>query len=136
MELWAGFDGTEVDTVANMLTPKIGWLALKAPSDDELLKLYKEQEMYIGGIYLHVKEVPEALAQMEHIKLLSLEFTDKVVLPEWLDRLTIGSFVISGKMTEAEKKAILKRYPMPRFINGRLSAGVTAYHSGLFSRLL
>ena len=39
-------------------------MALMAPSGDELLKLYKEQEMYIGGIYLHVKEVPEALARM------------------------------------------------------------------------
>ena len=111
MELWAGFVGTEVDTVANMLTPKIGWLALVAPSDDEKLELYKEQEMYMGGIYLHVNEVPEALAQMEHIKLLSIEFTNKVVLPEWLDRLTIDRFEIRGKMTKAEKEAILKRFP-------------------------
>ncbi len=32
MELWAGFIGTEVDIEANMLTPKIGWMALKALS--------------------------------------------------------------------------------------------------------
>ena len=34
MEIWAGFIGTEVDTAANMLTPKIGWMALKGPSDN------------------------------------------------------------------------------------------------------
>lgn len=28
MELWAGFIGTEVDTTARMLTPKIGWMAI------------------------------------------------------------------------------------------------------------
>ena len=28
MELWAGFIATEVDTAANMLTPKIGWMAI------------------------------------------------------------------------------------------------------------
>lgn len=111
MELWAGFVGTEVDTVANMLTPKIGWLALVAPSDDEILKIYKEQEMYMGGIYLHVKEVPEALAKMEHIKLLNIDFTNKVVLPEWFDRLTIDRLAIGGKMSNAEKEAILKRFP-------------------------
>ena len=117
MQLCAGFIGTEVDTEANMLTPKIGWMALVAPSDDELLKLYKEQdndfneEFGFGGLYLQVKEVPEVLARMEHIKSLTLEFTDEVVLPEWFDRLTIDRLAISGKMSKAEKEAILKRFP-------------------------
>ena len=111
MELWAGIIGTEVDAEANMLIPKIGWMAVVAPSDDELLELYKEQEKYMGGISLYVKEVPEVLARMEHIKWLSIDFTDKVVLPEWLDRLTIDKLSISGKMSKAEKEAILKRFP-------------------------
>ena len=111
MQLCAGFIGTEVDTEANMLTPKIGWMALKAPSDDELLKLYKEQDDGLFGINLQVKEVPEVLARMEHIKSLTLEFTDKVVLPEWFDRLTIDKLIIAGKMSKAEKEAILKRFP-------------------------
>ena len=110
MELWAGFIGTEVDIEANMLTPKIGWLALVAPSDDELLELYKEQDEYFG-IYLHVDEVPGALAGMEHIKSLTLEFTDKVVLPEWFYELTIDRLVIKGKMSKAEKETILKHFP-------------------------
>lgn len=112
MELWAGFIGTEVDVAANMLTPRIGWMALKSPSDHELLEQYKQRdEDEFGGINLRVKEVPEVLARMEHIKSLTLEFTDKVVLPEWLDRLTIDRFEIAGKMTKAEKEAILKRFP-------------------------
>lgn len=112
MELWAGFIGAEVDVAANMLTPRIGWMALKAPSDDELLEQYRQQDDdEFGGIYLRVKEVPEILARMEHIKSLTLDFTDKVVLPEWLDRLTIDRFGIGGKMTKAEKEAILKRFP-------------------------
>ena len=115
MQLCAGFIGTEVDTEANMLTPKIGWMALEAPSDDEILKLYKEldeeQEMFMGGIYLQIKEVPEILARMEHIKSLTLEFTDKVVLPEWFDQLTIDRLAIGGKMSKAEKKALMKRFP-------------------------
>ena len=30
MELWAGFIATQVDTAANMLTPKIGWMVVKS----------------------------------------------------------------------------------------------------------
>ena len=111
MQLCAGFIGTEVDTEANVLTPKIGWMALVAPSGDELLKLYKEQDDDLFGINLQVKEVPEVLARMEHIKSLTLEFTDKVVLPEWFDHLTIDRLVIAGKMSKAEKEAISKRFP-------------------------
>ena len=110
MQLWAGFIGTEVDTEGNMLTPKIGWMAVVPPPDDEILKRFKEQDD-IFGLNLQVKEVPEVLARMEHIKSLTLEFTDKVVLPEWFDRLTIDRFVIFGKMSKAEKEAILKRFP-------------------------
>ena len=111
MELWAGFIGTKVDIEANMLTPKIGWLAVVAPSDDEILKRYKEEDLYMGGINLCVEEVPEVLARMEHIKCLSIKFTNKVVLPEWLDRLPIDRLEIKGKMTKAEEEAILKRFP-------------------------
>jgi hypothetical protein len=110
MELWAGFIGTEVDTEANMLIPKIGWMALVAPSDDELLELYKDDDDAFG-INLQIKEVPEVLARMEHIKSLTLEFTDKVVLPEWFYGLTIDRLVIIGKMSDAEKEVILERIP-------------------------
>ena len=110
MQLWAGFIGTEVDTEGNMLTPKIGWMAVVPPPDDEILKRFKEQDD-IFGLNLQVKEVPEVLARMEHIKSLTLEFTDKVVLPDWFDRLTIDKLSIAGKMSKAEKEAILKRFP-------------------------
>ena len=111
MQLWAGFIGTEVDTEGNMLTPKIGWMAVVPPPDDEILKRFKEQDDDIFGLNLQVKEVPEVLARMEHIKSLTLEFTDKVVLPEWFDQLTIDKLSIAGKMSKAEKEAILKRFP-------------------------
>ena len=56
-------------------------------------------------------EVPEMLSQLKHIKTLELVFTGKVVLPEWMDKLTIDNFTIRGEMTEAEKIAIEKRFP-------------------------
>ena len=110
MELWAGFVGVEVDTITNTLTPKIGWLVRVAESDEELLKdLQKNNNDW--GIELKVKEVPEILSKLQHIKRLHLEFTDTVTLPEWFDRLTIDDLSIKGKMTDAEKESLVKRFP-------------------------
>ena len=64
-----------------------------------------------GGISIRIKEVPEVLSQLGHIRLLELEFTDKVVLPKWLDRITIDRFYIKGIMTDSEKNEIKKRFP-------------------------
>ena len=110
MELWAGFIGAEVDTVANMLTPKIGWMVRKSESDDELLNQFKKMDE-VSGINLNIQEVPEVLSRMKHIQSLSLTFTDTVVLPEWLDDITIDFFTVSGKMTDAEKAEIKRRFP-------------------------
>ena len=110
MELWAGFVGAEEDTVTNTLTPKIGWLVRVAESDDDVLNDLKKKDKD-WGIDLRVKDVPEFLSKLQHIKRLSLTFTDAVVLPGWLNRLTIDSFTIRGKMTEAEKAEIRKRFP-------------------------
>jgi len=110
MELWAGFIGAEMDTIGNVLCPKIGWLVRIADTEENLLEELKTKDQK-WGIELRVKEVPEILSKMRHIKRLNLEFIDDVVLPEWLDRLSIDEFRIKGKMTKAEKEAIVKRFP-------------------------
>lgn len=110
MELWAGFIGTEEDTISNTLTPKIGWLVRMAESDNDILNDLKKQDEE-WGIELRVKEVPEVLSKLQHIRRLRLVFTDAVVLPEWFDRLSIDSFTIRGKMSEAEKAEIKRRFP-------------------------
>lgn len=110
MELWAGFIGAKVDTTNNILTPKIGWLVRVAEGDDYTLNKLKKNNENGRGIELRIKEVPEMLSQLGYIKSLRLVFTDKVVLPEWMDNMTIDEFIISGKMTEEEKANIRKRF--------------------------
>lgn len=110
MELWAGFFGAKVNTANNMLTPKIGWLVRVAKSDDETFNELKKNNND-WGLHLRVQEVPEVLSRLRHIKILELEFTGKVVLPEWMDRMIIDEFIVKGKMTSAEKTAIKKRFP-------------------------
>ena len=50
MELWAGFIGTEVDTTARMLTPKIGWMAIlsenKMKTKDAVMYIYIIQKRW------------------------------------------------------------------------------------------
>ena len=111
MELWAGFIGAEEDTITNTLTPKIGWLVRQAESDDEVLNDMKKKDDNYGGIELRVKEVPEVLSRLEHIKRLTLVFTDDVVLPDWFYGLTIDQLSIIGKMTADVKARILEHFP-------------------------
>ena len=114
MELWAGFVGFKEDMEANTLTPKIGWLVRIGDEEEDAIREMEKWDTERGGIHLRVKEVPAILAELKHIKRLELEFTDKVVLPEWMDEQTIESFYITGSMTDEEEEAIRKRFPKAR----------------------
>lgn len=108
MELWAGFIGAEDDTINNMLTPKIGWFVYSVPNnDDELVKELKDRRT----IELRVQEVPEVLSRLEHISYLTLEFTDKVVIPEWFYNLSIDNLTIQGKISKKDKAKLLEHFP-------------------------
>ncbi len=111
MEIFAGFIGAKVDTLTKSLAPKIGWQVRVAETEQDSLKYLKKENDERGGISIRIKEVPEILSNFQHLKFLKLEFTDKVVLPEWLDRIIIDRFYIKGKMTDAEKNEIKKRFP-------------------------
>ena len=111
MELFAGFIGAQIDRRKKLITPKIGWLARVAETEQDSLKYLKKENDERGGISIRIKEVPEILSNFQHLKFLKLEFTDKVVLPKWLDRITIDRFYIKGIMTDSEKNEIKKRFP-------------------------
>ncbi|MBO4430432.1 MAG: hypothetical protein J5790_03725, partial [Bacteroidaceae bacterium] len=42
---------------------------------------------------------------------LSLTFTDKIVLPEWMDKIKIDEFKVKGKISPSEVKKLIKRFP-------------------------
>ncbi|MBQ9640719.1 MAG: DUF4419 domain-containing protein [Bacteroidaceae bacterium] len=113
MELLAGFVGIEEDSeTPGALMPKIGWMVRIANEEAESLERLRQQDKWNGGIYLpQVKEVPEILSKLGHIKSLQIQFTDEVVLPEWMDAMAIDKFYIGGKLTKKEKKNIRKRFP-------------------------
>ena len=112
MELVAGYIGTEVDTKTHALTPKMGWMVRQTESDEKIVeKLKGMAEDSFDGIDLRVNRVPEHLSQLKHIKKLTLSFTGKVVLPEWMDKIQIDELRVKGKLSPDEMDALGKRFP-------------------------
>ena len=113
LQLVAGFIGTEVDTLSHALTPKMGWVVRQMEGSDSIVKQLQkmDSEASLFGIELRVNKVPEHLAQLPHIKRLTLYFTDKVELPEWFYGLQIDNLRIDGEMTDEQEAAIWKHFP-------------------------
>ena len=113
MELIAGYIGTEVDTLTHALTPKMGWMVRQIESNEKIVESLKkkaEEDSY-EGLDLRVNRVPEHLAQLKHIKKLTLTFTDKVALPEWFYGLQIDNLTIKGEMSDEQEAAIKNHFP-------------------------
>ena len=109
LELWAGFVGAEIDTLSNMLTPKIGWMVTYQDQDLSPENMKKSADK--DGLTLVVKDVPEVLATMKHLKWLKLKFTDEAVIPDWFYNLKIDKLIIEGKMSKELEKEIKKHFP-------------------------
>lgn len=110
MKMTAGMIGVNEDKNTYALTPQFGWFISKDDSEENMLENLKE-EAEIGHIHLKVGKVPEILKNLSYINILRLDFTDRVVLPEWMDAITIDTFIISGIITRKDKEAIIKRFP-------------------------
>ena len=113
MELIAGYIGTEVDTLTHALTPKMGWMVRQIESNEKIVESLKKkaEEDSFDGLNLRVNRVPEHLAQLKYIKRLTLNFTDKVALPEWFYDLQIDNLTIKGEMSDEQEAAIKKHFP-------------------------
>ena len=113
MQLIAGFIGTEVDTLTHALTPKMGWAVRQMASNDSIKKrlLEIDKKPYSDGINLRVSRVPDFLSEMSHIKRLTLNFTNGVVLPEWFYDLKIEKLRIEGEMSKELEANIRKHFP-------------------------
>ena len=113
MQLIAGYIGTEVDTLTHTLTPKMGWVVRQLEGEETIVEKLKkmDEEDSFFGIELRVNHVPEHLSKLSHIKQLWLHFTDEIVLPEWMDKMTIDNLKVEGKITEEEEKALRQRFP-------------------------
>jgi hypothetical protein len=111
MQLLAGIVGIEEDTSSYTLSPKIGWMVVKAETNDDITKDLGERNNQKEEIDLTVSKVPEVFKRFNHVYDLSLNFTGKVVIPKWMDDIKFDKLMIKGKMTEEEVKELKGRFP-------------------------
>jgi hypothetical protein len=111
MELTAGFVGAEVDEKTKTMRPKLGWMVSLADSDDEQLEKMQQQANYL---WLNISMVPEVLSRVQGIRNLTLDFAGEVVLPAWMDSMTIQQFTVRGRMTDEQKEELKRRFPKIR----------------------
>lgn len=110
LELMAGFVGVKEDPETFALRPQIGWIVHRSVTEEVAFADLQRQNKH-GCIVLRVIEVPEMLKKLDRIRSLSLTFAGEVVLPEWMDDMTIGYLTIEGSVTGAQKQAIIRRFP-------------------------
>lgn len=116
MEFWSGIVGMEVDPATKAMTPKLGWFTRVSETQEEIVARLQKQDAGLG-INLQVNKVPDALKQFDKISSLKLTFVSKVVIPEWMDRIKIDSFTVSGSLTAHEKADLKSRFPGITIIN-------------------
>jgi len=109
LELWAGFVGLEQNEKNFTLTPKIGWMIRKKDVTNEGQK--KSFEMKKDAIKIRASDFPEALLQLDSIKYLRIEFTDKIIIPDELSKVTVTDLNLSGKIDDAGIERLKRMFP-------------------------
>ncbi len=124
LELWSGFIGLEQNEKNYALTPKIGWMIRKKDVDNVGMHSRLESANDAYGISIKVKEVPSALLSLDHIKRLSIEFLDDIVIPDEMGKLRIDNLRLSGEISEQQIQRIKGMFPESVIvINGDIVRG-------------
>lgn len=112
LELWAGFIGLEQNKKDYTLTPKIGWMIRKKDVNEvglqESIKIHNKNS---SGIHIRVKELPEAIFSIQEVTSLTVDFIDKIIIPDRLTEVKIGNLTLSGSIDNAEIDRIKKMFP-------------------------
>ena len=112
LELWAGFIGLEQNTKNYTLTPKVGWMIRKKDIEQVGLKQKYEYDLRTKGeIAIRVKEIPEVIFGFKEINKLTIEFIDRIVIPDRLAEVKIDNLYISGQSSKPERERIRQLFP-------------------------
>jgi hypothetical protein len=112
IELWAGFIGLEQNMKNYALTPTIGWMIRKKDVEQVGLQQKYEYDLKVRGeLSIKVKEIPSAIYKLNQIKKLTIEFTDRILIPDRLAELKIDKLYISGKTSKPEREKIRQLFP-------------------------
>lgn len=109
LEFWAGFIGLGQDSATYALTPQIGWMVRKKNTANEIQHLIQDKEE--GHVALLATEVPPGLLQLNTISILEIEFTDRILIPDELAKVKIGTMYLKGKIDKQETERLKTLFP-------------------------
>ena len=104
MEIMSGFVGIDVNENTYTMRPHIGWMV----SEKNNKGIAKKIQNSMGII--RVDRIPEELKEIEHLEDLTLEFTNDIVIPEWMDTVKIDYLTLKGNITPELVENLKKRF--------------------------
>lgn len=104
MEIMSGFVGIDVNENTYTMRPHIGWMASEKNNKGIAEKIQNSM-----GI-IRVDRIPEELKEIEHLEDLTLEFTNEIVIPEWMDTVKIDYLTLKGNITPELGENLKKRF--------------------------
>jgi hypothetical protein len=104
MEIMSGFVGIDVNEKTYTMRPHIGWMVSEKNNKGIAEKIQNSM-----GI-IRVDRIPEELKEIEHLEDLTLEFTNEIVIPEWMDTVKIDYLTLKGNITPELVENLKKRF--------------------------
>ena len=104
MEIMSGFVGIDVNENTYTMRPYIGWMVSEKNNKGIAEKIQNSM-----GI-IRVDRIPEELKEIEHLEDLTLEFTNEIVIPEWMDTVKIDYLTLKGNITPELGENLKKRF--------------------------
>jgi hypothetical protein len=104
MEIMSGFVGIDVNENTYTMRPHIGWMVSEKNNKGIAEKIQNSM-----GI-IRVDRIPEELKEIEHLEDLTLEFTNEIVIPEWMDTVKIDYLTLKGNITPELGENLKKRF--------------------------
>ena len=104
MEIMSGFVGIDVNENTYTMRPHIGWMVSEKNNKGIAEKIQNSM-----GI-IRVDRIPEELKEIEHLEDLTFEFTNEIVIPEWMDTVKIDYLTLKGNITPELVENLKKRF--------------------------
>ena len=104
MEIMSGFVGIDVNKNTYTMRPHIGWMVSEKNNKGIAEKIQNSMEI------IRVDRIPEELKEIEHLEDLTLEFTNEIVIPEWMDTVKIDYLTLKGNITPELGENLKKRF--------------------------
>lgn len=104
MEIMSGFVGIDVNENTYTMRPHIGWMVSEKNNKGIAEKIQNSMEI------IRVDRIPEELKEIEHLEDLTLEFTNEIVIPEWMDTVKIDYLTLKGNITPELGENLKKRF--------------------------